>query len=760
MSLNFEPAWNWPWVALATCGMVALVLWTYPQRVRSLPHPWRWTLIGLRLLAALTLLVAMLRPSVQLAEPDRQHAEIAVLMDSSRSMTTIDTPGGLTRRQALLKMLQDHQKEWKTLSEDAEIKLYDFAGNLTPVEAPADMSQGELTAIGKILDELREAAKGDRLAGILLLGDGAQRAGGEDDVDPLLAARRLVEEKGVPIHTVVFGTSDLSSSGLDLAIEEMMLDQPVTFERKTVPVRLKVRLQGASGKRVKVRLLMEDRTGKANGESGELKPIPLSGDATPLKEIVVNENSVVLNVPLSFIAEQAGEYKIAAEVVPEEGETKLNNNSLATLVTVRKGGLRVAYFDIIRAEQKFINALNESAKIQLDMHFVLSGDRGRQSLLDTKLFAPGAYDVYLIGDLPADAFVVNNQSLLDELAKRVKEGAGLAMLGGVQNYGTGGYATTPLAELLPVKMTANEKLRPGDNPTKNQITSPVKMLPTRDGERRYLMQLTAIDNDRTWRALPNMSGANRLVPKSGAVEILAESERQEPLLLATDTGRGRVLALGVDETWRWHLRGHAGEHQRFWQQVMLWLARKEFDSDQPVWARVQPRNFPPYSRVPIEFGAQDANGQPISDVQYTVEVTSPDGKTAPVIPERMETGGLAQFSQTAAPGDYWVRVNATKENQSLGLSALTRFVVDARDMEMDNPAADPSLMEELATLTGGTVVPPEDFGKFLKTLTEEGLPAELKRYRHINLWDGWPFLMIFTTLMTLEWSIRKWKGLV
>lgn len=760
MDLTIDPVWNWPWVAVATLAMVVLVLLTYPPRVRALPRGWRWTLIGLRLLISLLLFFSMLRPSLQLTEDDHRQLEIAVLLDRSRSMSTQDGPGGLTRRQWLLKTLEDNSQPWQRLAEEIDLNLYDFATDLQPVDTPTDRTDGQQTAIGQVLDELRESARGDHLAGVILLSDGAQRAGGDDDLDPLLAARRLVEEKGVPIHPVVIGTSELSTSGFDLAVEEMLIDQPVTFERKNVPVRLRVRLNGAAGRTVKIRLLMEDRTGKPDGEAGPLKPIPLSGDSLPFTEIRTGENAIAMNVELSFIAEQPGEYKIAGEIVPEQGELKVNNNQLQTLITVRKGGLRVAYFDSIRTEQKFLRALNETAKIQLDMQFVLNGERGRKTILDPKMFAPGAYDVYLIGDLPASAFQSQNQNLLQEVAKRVREGAGLAMLGGTHNFGSGGYAESPLAELLPVKMSSAEKLSPGESPVRNQIQLPVRMLPTRDGERRYLMQLSTLDNDRAWRQLPVMSGANRLTPKSGAVEILAESERQEPLLIAADTGRGRVLALGVDETWRWHLRGFAAEHQRFWQQVMLWLARKEFDSDQPVWARVEPRNFLPYARVPIEFGAQDEKNQPIPDARFTVEVTSPDGKTIAVPPQQLPTGGLAEFSETSQPGDYWVRVTATKDGKSLGFSALTRFVIDARDIEMDNPAADPGLMAELATLTGGTTIAPEDFGKFLTTLTQEGIPMELKRYRRINLWDGWPFLLAVTLLMSLEWTLRKWKGLV
>ncbi|SFI18454.1 hypothetical protein [Planctomicrobium piriforme] len=760
MRFLVEPVWSWPWIGVAAAAMLALVLLTYPPRVRSLPPRWRYTLIGLRLLTALVLIFAMLRPSIQIEETDKQHSEIAVLFDSSGSMNTPDGPGGLTRRESLLKTWQDNQSVLEALGKEIDLKLLDFAADLKPVVTPDKVADGKMTAIGKVLDELREQTRNDRLVGVLLLSDGAQRAGGEDDVDPLIAARRLSEERGVPINPVLFGTSELSTSGLDLSVEELILDQPVTFERKTVPVRMQVRLQGAAGKKVKVRLLMEDRTGKALGESGPLKPIPLSQDAKPFTELRTNENSVAMNVELSFIAEQPGDYKIAAEVVPEEGEIKLNNNLLETLVTVRKGGLRVAYFDTLRIEQKFLRELNDTAKIQLDTQFILGGQRGNPAALDPKLFEPGAYDVYLIGDLPADAFKVQGRDLLELLAARVREGAGLGMLGGSRNFGAGGYASSPLAELLPVRMSSTERLGPNDKTARNGIEHPLRMLPTRDGDRKYLMQLSTLQNDQTWRQLPEMSGANRLTPKSGAVEILAESEQQEPLLIVADTGKSRVLALGIDETWKWHLHGHAAEHQRFWQQVMLWLARKEFESDQPVWVRVEPRSFSPQSQVPIEMGAQDGQGNPIADAQYDVEVVTPDGKTEKVIPQRQPTGALAEFSKTSAPGDYWVRVNASKDGQALGISAMTRFVVDARDLELDNPSADPTLMSELAALTGGTVIPPENLTDFLNTLLKEGIPSEFKRTQRINLWDGWPLLLIFVGLMTLEWTLRKWKGLV
>jgi len=762
MQFIVEPVWSWPLTVIAALALLGTVLWTYPKRLAHLPKLTRYSLLSLRVLAALVLIFAMLRPAVQFEETDQEVSQLLILADRSRSMSTPDAPGGMTRREAIRKTIEDNQELIDKLADEVEIRLIDFDTELAAVDEIEETTDGNFTAIGKSLDLLREQERNDRLLAVVIMSDGAQRAGGDDDIDPVSAARRFAEQRGVPVHSVVYGTSELSTGGLDLAIEDLSLDQPETFEQKTVPVRLQVRALGASQRDVRVRLLVEDRTGKSLGESGELVEIPLSAEATPFKDLRITENATTIPLELSFVAERAGEYKIAAEVVPQNGEVKLGNNRLETLITVRKGGLRVAYFDVPRPEQKFLRRLNETAKIQLDTQVILPGALGTKTLLDDHLFDPDVYDVYIIGDVPAEVFTRNGANFLDRMAARVDEGAGLAMIGGLHNFGAGGYAGTPLAPLLPVKMAASDRIDIGEDNPRGQFSKAIQMLPTPDGERHYLMRLgsTGESNLETWRSLPKMGGANRLEPKSGAIEVLAESAGGDALIMATDTGTSRVLAIAADETWKWHLHGHQAEHQRFWQQLVLWLARKEFESDQPVWVRVEPRNFSPGAKVPIEFGAQDEDGNPIIGANYTVEVVKPDGTIAKVPARRFDDHGLADFQETLEPGDYWVRVGAVQDGNSLGMSVLSRFIIDARDLELDNPAADPGMLSQISAMTGGNVIAPEEFGAFLEQLLEEGIPAELQRFRRVNLWDGWPLLLIFILLMTIEWTVRKLRGLV
>ena len=71
---------------------------------------------------------------------------------------------------------------------------------------------------------------------------------------------------------------------------------------------------------------------------------------------------------------------------------------------VRRGGIRVACFDIIRTEQKWLRKINDSSRIQLDFYPVRSGTLASRSQIPDRCFEPGRYDAFIIGDVPASAF--------------------------------------------------------------------------------------------------------------------------------------------------------------------------------------------------------------------------------------------------------------------------------------------------------------------------------------------------------------------
>ena len=757
LKLAFEPPWAWSVTVLVAVALAAFVLLSYPRRLSRLRPFWRRLLFGCRMAAVVAIVFSMLRPALHLTETSQKSASLVFLGDASRSMKITDGPGGITRRQALLKTLEECREPLDELKKRVEIEYCDFAETMTPVAEPQNETDGEQTAIGEALDELLRKAQSQSLASVFLLSDGAQRARPPHDADPRSIARRLGEQQ-VPVYTISFGTTGLTGSALDVAVEDLQVD-PVVFENKAVPVTARVRILGAAQRKVSVRLLVEDRSGRNLGETGEFVVAKPTGHGLPSTQITASQNSEVIPVELSFVPERPGEIKIAVEATPLDDELRKNNNRAETLLTVRKGGIKVAYFDKIRPETKAVRLLTRSPEIQLDTFWVRSGAFKGLNRIGAELFERGKYDVYLIGDVPADVF---GPQLLQLLAARVDEGAGLLMMGGFQSFGPGGYAKTPLADALPVRMSRSETQQGETVDTTMHRTEPLQMRPTASHLRHYVMRLAiGEDNAERWNQLPPLRGSNRLKPKSGLVEVLAEATDGTPLLLAQEYGKARVLAFAADTTHLWLQHGFTEETLRFWQQLVNWLARKELESEDAVWVRIEPRNYLPGSSVTIRFGANDASGVPVSDADYSVQVLAPNNEKHDLTPQREPDGGSATMNATELPGDYWAIVSATQQGKALGLNGTARFLIDARDLELHNPAADPDLLNEIAMLTGGSSVPAEQLPALLKRLLDEGIPNLTEtRITVITLWDNWYLLSLFVAFLSAEWFLRKSRGLV
>src|SRR5205085_1199033 len=90
------------------------------------------------------------------------------------------------------------------------------------------------------------------------------------------------------------------------------------------------------------------------------------------------------------------------------------------------------------------------------------------------------------------------------------------------------------------------------------------------------------ESDRLWNRLqPLLWFAKGYRRKPGA-EVLAEHPthpaenvpgERHPLAVQQFSGAGRVIFLGIDETWRWRFRDDEEQFNRFWMQAVRTLSR-------------------------------------------------------------------------------------------------------------------------------------------------------------------------------------------
>jgi hypothetical protein len=329
------------------------------------------------------------------------------------------------------------------------------------------------------------------------------------------------------------------------------------------------------------------------------------------------------------------------------------------------------------------------------------------------------------------------------------------MLGGRASFGSGGWAGTEVADVLPVD------IHPGDG----QIDEPLKVIPNPLGLDSYVLRLLPdrAANAALWDALPPISGANRFDAKLAA-RVWALNPQGEPLIAALETGRGRTLAFG-GETWPWARHGLLADqsrlaHLNFWRNTILWLARKEDEGETQVRLELDRRRVALGQQLGLLATARDGQGQPIPDAEFRTTVTraADSAKPESVNLARQTDGARGSYPATAEPGEYKVEVTATRAGQPLG-SATARFLVFDDDRELRRTAADLGTLRAIAKASDGAYLAPEQLEKYLRELKDDVAP-EYTATREVKLWDNWPFLLAFTALLTAEWFLRKRHGWV
>ncbi len=732
-------------VVLVVIAAAVAALNLLPQNVVR----WRTRLALLLIrVAGFALLGAMLcQVELRAGLERRLKPRVAVLTDTSGSMGIADV-GNRTRLEAAREFASGPLAR---LAARAELVPYAFDW-----EARVSAERSQPAGMTRLIASIEQVARreGD-LQAMIVLTDGNDTAGTRSSlVAPLLASR------GLPVYPVVFGSPGPPR------LARVRVADAAPFVRLGDELCLTVTIQqSAIGNRQSARVLLF--------EDGRKEPV------------AVRENVPLGQEPaeVSFVVKptRAGTrtYRFALDGLRDAAAPRL----LAAdhRVQVIDARIRVLQVDIPRDERKILGHwLARDPVVDLaSLTLLPKGVWYAQGALRHKDVGDGLpdreadlyqYDVIILGDIPrayfragGDAAETRMQRLVDFVARR---GGGLVTLGGQSVYAAGQYQGSPLAAILPFVIEPARE---------TQLPKPFKAIPTSLGLSHPLMQLAwePQANRDAWLDLPTLDGCNRIERIKPGASLLAVRETTAtedsghasrvtpraalPVAAIQNVGRGKVLSLAMDTTWRWEMmRPAEGEDhfRRFWGNVVRFLAPDpRIAPNTPQVLRYQ-SHAAVGETITLATRLVDTAFNPIREADLVVRVTSPSGKVLRIYPrDGREAPGLYEYGVTLDEPGPWQVATAYA-----GKTSTEEIIAGEGDDEMDDPRARPEAMAELAAATGGCAFTPYEAA---------ALPAELKlaprrvvTTSSIALWNLPLTMALFIALVAADCFIRKRRGMV
>jgi len=739
--------------ALAACMLLLLLI---SPTFGQLSKPRKRWLVILRSAIALLLAVGMLRPALVKIDRQTQQALVLVLFDASRSMDYRDGEGGKTRWDEQQALLRKVIPNLEGMGKDFEVELVAFSDGIEPQPKTNDklsitaQPTGAETDIGQAINEALQRHLGKRLAGVILISDGAQRAI-VAETPPQQAAKQL-DRRATPLYTVAIGRSRDQSQSRDVSVENLQ-DEYSVFVKNEFALRVGIKIQGYVNKPIPVSLIVEDEQGNR--------------ETVGTQELIASQGSQIVMADFGYRAEAAGQYRLYVEAERQEGEL-IENNSATAFLKVRDGGLRVLLLSssLLQQEPKFIRrSLDESQEIELDYQLVNVLSRSKWPIDIESQVALSDYDVFIVGDLDVSALTQDNWATMAQL---VESGRGFMMYGGFHSFGPGGYASTPVGELLPLEL---QRIEREPDPTKatrpdRHLAGEITVVPTTTSSITHLAPKDA--NVEAWTSLKPMRGANKFDRLKDQAVVIAQTEDGQPLLLQSSYVDGRILASAFDSTYRWWQYGQQDAHKRYWRQAVLWLARRDKQAANSVFIDLPQRRFMAGSKVVFTTGLTDEVGDPVLDAKLKATLTQPGGQSLDVSLATTEAGfqGTIPKSQTDDAGIYRIQVQSL-DGQNIVASTYSDIVMVKEDFELSDPAANPGLLDMLAKITsrvGGKAIAPEQLLDLIDDIKANPPKNEIEMQSKWQLgdtwWDAWGAFGLLVALLSVEWFLRKKWGLV
>lgn len=649
-----------PWLFTA---VLAGAFWFHLKR-----SPARRPLLVLRGLAAVALALAFLRPSLLVREGQLAKPRLHILLDAGHTMKG-KAPSSTSRLAQAVSWLQKNRSSIESRADVSVSMVSDRARPLGGLDK-LGLASAEGTAF-KPEQSLPDAVPPEGPpARTWLVTDGIAEGGGD--------LGRLLAGLGSPVDLLGVGPvkRETGAAFLDLKAPDF------AFLHGMIPVSASVEATGLAGRDATVALSRADESAPGGWrEVGRIKRRVNADLETFPVELTAPADSLG-TARLRLVASGGGRER-TREFRVETVRQKYRIMYLAGRPSPEYAALReflkadpnheLVSFVILR------NPENPSPAAESDMSlipFPVDEIFGR---------ALPQFDLFILENFSAARFRLPPQ-YLDALKRFVQGGGALLVKGGDNAFSSGGYKGSPLEEALPVVLSARAPdFVPG-------LFSPKPGPPEHPLVRLYE---TAESSQRAWAALPPLDGWGRFASVRQGATVLASHPKETtedgkplPVAAVRSFGRGKVMLISTDSSWRWKLGAAAdpdaaGFYARFWTRAVQYLtggldlSKVKFA---PLPDRVPPREPAKLSLRVFDEGFGPA---PAGDTRVTVVWTGPDGKPVEAPVRLAEPGVYAVELLGLSPGAHKVRASARVRGRPWGDDEVRFMWEPVQDEPMD-----------------------------------------------------------------------------
>jgi hypothetical protein len=794
-----ETSRAWPVWLLAGSAAVAseIILLTYHQTDNSAIGTMRFRLqqplVGLRLTLVGLVAILLMEPALLREEEKKEDRTIAVMLDISGSMTLPTRSGPnpkQSRSEVAANLLRSNDGASSGLLDriraDYTLRVYEFGatarelavddGTTIHPQAPAPKSQEtQSTDIAAALKKVTDDTPADQLSGVIMLTDGRDHS----RTDVQQSIRSFVRRK-IPVNSVVIGSQEPIRDAEIISLDA----PPQIYNGDSVLLQATLRVDRLKGKTALVRLyegdhLLEERS------------------------IMIASDRHRETIRFRHEPEDTGMHRYRVELVPLEGEETTDNNSISRNVWVSNDQIRFLLIENRpRWEFRYLRNLFAGRDRTIFLQAVLlrpdrlagvpappivhaSAGRAFDDCDATALPRSEAewlkFDAVVLGDVSPEQLGADGVRALETFVRR--KGGSLVVIAG-PNFMPHAYRSSPLADLLPVKLTGPEF------ETAKSPESSCFLTTTTEGQAHVILQqadgrpASALQQfpELSWRhpdcevrvgatvlayasQRPKADARNEDNDNAPADEPSQEAQRRAALMAWHRFGAGKVLQLNFDESWR--LRYGIGDrlHHQFWGQIIRWAVSERLSTGTDLVRMGTDRTLY-HSGEPIIVQARllDDQRNPVTNQPVRAVLMENDVpvRTIDLVPQADRQGLLqAEIRDFAAPGKYRVELQGeivthllNQDSQQGATVGLEIGIEPATpDDELLDLVADSAIATQLADATGGIVVTPEHSSDVLKQL---GPTSTFHRRRWtVPLWNLWPVISSFLGVLSVEWILRK-----